>query len=450
MKTVFLTGATGTMGWAGLHELLTRSDRFKVTILVRPSKKNKKKLKKYLNNTNLKIVWGDLMNYNDVLEGVTGADYVLHVGGMVSPEADKYPEKTMKVNVTAAKNVVSAVKAQPNADEIKVVYIGSVAQTGFRDYDHIFGRTGDPLIPAKYDNYAVSKIIAECIFVDSGLKRWVSLRQSGILYPKLVTKGLNPITFHVPLRSGLEWATVEDSGRLLANVCENFVPDEFWNRFYNISSGASYRLTNYEFEVKLLKAIYCPPPEKLFDTNWFALKNFHGFWYTDADVLEKYLHFRRNVSCDDYFKYIRTQIPWYFRLAKIVSPILMKVFMKTIASNKETGTLGWIKTRNKEKIETYFGSLDAWQNIPSWHDLDRSHPSEKYTCLDHGYDESKPLSEITIEDLRAVASFRNGKLLSDYFTPGDVTTVLQWETDDGKQFSASPVLVLLGGYFGTW
>ena len=83
--------------------------------------------------------------------------------------------------------------------------------------------------------------------------------------PRIIIQGSDPITFHVPLDGVLEWATAEDSGRLLANVCEEEVPDEFWNRFYNISSGPSFRLTNYEFESKLLKAIGCPAPEKIFE-----------------------------------------------------------------------------------------------------------------------------------------------------------------------------------------
>ena len=97
-KTVFLTGATGTMGWAGLQELLARPDEYAVTVLARKSPKNEKKLAPYADK--IRIVWGDLMRYEDVLAGVTGADVVLHVGGMVSPQADYYPEKTLKVNVT--------------------------------------------------------------------------------------------------------------------------------------------------------------------------------------------------------------------------------------------------------------------------------------------------------------------------------------------------------------
>src|SRR5574344_1620486 len=254
-KTVFLTGATGVMGWAGLQELLQRTDRFNITVLARPSKLNKKKLAPFADK--IRVVWGDLTNYNDVLAATKGADYVLHVGGMVSPAADYFPNKTRRVNLLAAQNVAKAVLAQPNADAIKVCYIGSVAQTSDRNEPIHWGRTGDPICISVYDHYAISKTLAERVIVESGIKNWVCLRQSGILYAAIL-KNYDPIMFHVPLRGVLEWATVDDSGRLLANLCEDDVPAEFWNRFYNIGSGKEYRLSNYEFECKLLKAISCP------------------------------------------------------------------------------------------------------------------------------------------------------------------------------------------------
>ncbi|MBR6161868.1 MAG: NAD-dependent epimerase/dehydratase family protein, partial [Bacteroidales bacterium] len=130
MKRIFLTGATGTMGWAGLQELLKYPDQYEVTVLARPSRKNRRKLKPLANR--IRVVWGDLLNYEDVLQGVTGADYVLHVGGMVSPKADYFPKETLYTNVMAAQNVVKSVLSQPNHDEVKVVYIGSVAETSDR------------------------------------------------------------------------------------------------------------------------------------------------------------------------------------------------------------------------------------------------------------------------------------------------------------------------------
>jgi nucleoside-diphosphate-sugar epimerase len=435
------------MGHAGLVELSKRLDRFNITLLARPSKINKEKLAAYEAMAGIRIVWGDLTNYQDVLNGVMGADYVLHVGGMVSPAADYFPKKTLKVNTTAAQYIVDAVKAQPNSDRIKVVYIGSVAQTGHRNAPVHWGRTGDPINISVYDHYAISKTIAERIFVESGIKHWACLRQTGILCPELLFKGSDPITFHVPLDGVLEWATAEDSGRLLANVCEEEVPDEFWNRFYNISSGPSFRLTNYEFECKLLKAIGCPAPEKIFEPNWFAIRNFHGQWYTDSDLLEGYLHFRSNQTCDDYFKWMASQVPWYFHLAKIVPPIFIKLGMGAIAKKPGLGTRNWIKNRHQDRISAYFGSYEDWQAIPGWDKIRRERPSETPVFLDHGYDESKPKSEWDIEDMRKAAEFRGGKCLSPVMTKGDLSTPLDWECQFGHRFKASPTLVLLGGHW---
>ena len=376
-KTVFLTGATGNMGWAGFQELYKRKDRFDIRILARDSKKNRKKLDDYMSDPAVTIIWGDLTKYDDVLAGVTGSDYVLHVGGMVSPAADYYPEKTLRVNVSSAENVVNAVLAQPDKDEIRVVYIGSVAQYGDRTPPHHWGSADEPQIPAKFDMYALSKIRSEEIFAKAGFKRWVSLRQSGILYPGIL-KVVNPTAFHVPVGGVLEWATIEDSGRLLAQVCEDWVPEEFWNKAYNISSGEQYRMTNYEFETRLLNGLGLPGPEKVFEPQWFALKNFHGMWYTDADKLDDYLHFRSNTPIDEYFATMKSKLPWYYSLAFLAPAWAVKMFMKLYAFEYGMGTQWWVDN-DPEKFLAYYGSREAYESIKSWDDvrpklLDKSCP----------------------------------------------------------------------------
>ena len=444
-KKVFLTGATGTMGWAGLQELLRCPDSYEVTVLARPSSKNRRKLSSLAGQVN--IVWGDLTCYDDVLRGVMGADYVLHVGGMVSPQADYAPEKTLKVNVAAAENVVKAILAQPNADNIKAVYIGSVAETGDRNAPIHWGRIGDPVYATELDYYAISKIAAERIFVDSGLKHWVSLRQSAILYPGILNN-FDPIMFHVPIAGVLEWTTVEDSGRLLERVCRDTVPEEFWNHYYNISSGAAYRMTNYEFECHVLKAVHCPPPEQIFDANWFALKNFHGQYYLDADVLENYLHFRANVPLDDYFRDMSEQLPRYFKMAKIVPPFVLKSVLRNLANKKDYGTQYWIKHNDERRIRAYYGGLEQWKAIPDWRHIDLSQPAgqECAVRIDHGYDEAKPLSSLTTDELQAAAAFRDGRLVSENYT-GDPSQLLTWECHCGHRFEASVKLVLEGGHW---
>lgn len=445
-KRVFLTGATGVMGTATLNELLAREGKFDITALVRDTKRNRKKMAKY--GDRVRVVWGDLLCYDDVLKGVSGADYVLHIGGMVSPSADYKPKSVLKVNVTAAENIVKAVKAQQNSDEIKVAYIGSVAQTGDRREPLHWARTGDPIFPSMFDYYAISKCRAERIFAESGLKHWVSLRQSGILYPAIL-KNMDPIMFHVPVRGVLEWATVEDSGRLMANLCEDGLPEEFWCKFYNIGSGAEYRLTNYDFERYLLSSINCPAPEKIFDVKWFATHNFHGQFYLDSDKLEGYLHFRANIPVAEYFKQMASTLPKFYKLAKIAPAWLIKPFMRMIAMDKTFGTLGWFKSGNEERIKAYFGSREEREKIGSWAEMSDINLAGEAEAerLSHGYDETKPLAELDIEDMRQAAAFRGGKCLSDSMIKGDLATKLEWECAFGHRFEASPALVLLGGHW---
>ena len=443
-KRVFITGATGHMGWATVQEFMSRLDRFDVTVLARDSKKNRKLLAPIQDK--IRIVWGNLAKYEDVLRATEGADYVLHIGGLVSPKTDYFPNRTRNVNITAAKNVVKAVLVQPNADDIRVCYVGTVAQTSDRNEPIHWGRTGDPICISVYDHYAISKTIAERIFVESGIKHWVSLRQSGILYADIL-KNYDPIMFHVPLRGVLEWATVEDSGRAMANLCEDWVSPDFWNRFYNIGSGPEYRLSNYEFECKLLKAISCPRPEKIFNPEWFVTRNFHGQWYADSQVLEDYLHFRANVPVDEYFNQMKRQLPWFFSLACLAPAPILKLAMRPMAYKKKWGTQWWIKNNDTQRIAAYYGSMEKYKAIKPWAEQDLSHPSEEAIILNHGYDETKSRDEWTIEDMRQAAEFRGGKCLSEAMTKGDWRTPLEWECQFGHRFKASPALVLLGGHW---
>lgn len=450
MKTVFLTGATGTMGFAGMCELLARPDAYRLRVLARPSEKNKKKLAPYASK--MEIIWGDLTCYEDVLRGVAGSDIVLHVGGMVSPKADYKPRTTRRVNLTAAENITRAVLAQ-GENQPKVVYIGSVAQMGDRREPLHWGRTGDPICVSAYDHYGVTKVMAERIITDSGIKQWVSLRQSGILYPAIL-KNYDPIMFHVPIRGVLEWATVEDSGRLLERVCRDEVPEEFWNRYYNIGSGDEYRISNYKFECLLLEAIGCPRPEKIFNSHWFTTRNFHGMWYADGDVLENYLHFRANIPVEEYFRQMAKadSLPAAIKFASVTKvaklfPHCVKLAMAAMANSKEHGTQWWIRHQVMERIHAYYGSMEAYRAIPSWDEMDLTEPTHDIVTLDHGYDENKPMAEFTLEDMQRAAAFRGGKCLSTTMTKGDWDTKLIWQTATGETFEASPRLILLGGHW---
>ena len=467
MKTiVFITGATGTMGWAAMEEILRSPDKYTLRVLARPSQKNKHKLTPYIDaylEDIFQVIWGDLTKYDDVLKGVTGSDIVLHIGGMVSPQADYRPKATRKTNITAAINVRDAVLAQPKDKQPKVVYVGSVAQMGDRREPLHWGRAGDPVCVSAYDHYGVTKAWAERIITDSGIKQWVSLRQSGILYPAIL-KNYDPIMFHVPVRGVLEWATVEDSGRLMERVCRPNVPEEFWNNYYNIGSGEEYRISNYEFECLLLDAIGCPRPEQIFNLKWFTTRNFHGMWYLDSDKLENFLHFRANIPIKEYFRRLAEAdtVPGGIKFAsktKIAKlfPHLVKLAMRKMANSPEHGTQSWVKDANSkdpirkakamQRVHAYYGSLEAYNAIPDWKHADLSHNSTQAVFLHHGFDESKPQSELGLEDMKKAAIFRGGKCVSKSMTKGNLDKQLTWECAAGHKFKASPRLILLGGHW---
>lgn len=438
------------MGMATLRELASRTPApAEITVLARPSKRNQKKLTEFESLPGFRIVWGDLSNYDDIAQGVREADFVLHMGGLVSPAADYYPHKTIKLNVESTRHIARAVIESGRADEIFVVYIGSIAQLGDRRPPHHWGKVGDLCLPSPLHAYALSKTLAEKAIVESGIPHWVCLRQTGILCPEILKKGSDPITFHFPLRGVLEWTTAEDSGRLMANICTSPLPDSFCNNFYNIGSGESFRLTNYEFEQLLLHALSCPPPEKIFETDWFALHNFHGQWWADSDELEQMFHFRSGLTAEEYFRQLADSLPKYFRLARFVPAAVIKAAMRYVAARKPLGPLFWRKTDNEARIEVHFGSKQEWDAIPDWDTLlpklhkDLSLP--KATPADTPK-RPNPAS-LTIDDMRTKAAERGGICLTQDMTPGDMATPLKWQCSKGHTFDASAALIYLGGHW---
>ena len=447
-KTIFLTGASGKMGQEGLKQLLMKRDTFNIVALVLPTDKDKKIMSPYANEPGLKIVWGDLTHYEDVLACVTGADYVLHVAAMVSPLADRYPALTTKVNIGSIQNIIQAIKAQPDPQQIRLVNIGSVAETGDRQPPIHWGRVGDPIKISVFDNYAITKAIAERMVIESGLQHWVSLRQTGIIYTNMLA--LDPmmfqLAFHQPLNTCFEWITVHDAGRLLANVCAEDVPEEFWGRVYNIGGGAQCRTTVNEFLHMTLAAAGIKDYKKVTEPNWFAHRNFHGQWYEDSDILEEYLHFR-SETVEDFINQVRREAPFYTGLARIVPPALIKKLVMQPMVQRKGGTLHWVHSNHQDRISAFFGSIEAWQQTPGWDAFPLPQPSQTPQRLDHGYDETKPRSELDLGDMQQAATFRGGLCLSTQMAPGDLRGQLRWQCAFGHTFEASPTLVLLTGHW---
>lgn len=444
-KVVFLTGATGTMGEETLKQLISRSGRFKVRALARDSEKNRTLLKKYMCPA-LEVVWGDMTDYDTILKCVTGSDYVLHIGAMVSPMADDYPEETLYTNIGSTLNIIKAIKEQPDPDAVHFAYVDTVAMTGQRLEPIQFGRVGDPICPSIFDYYALSKVFSEMTIFDSGLKHWVAIRQTG-QHPSNAAAGELPIVTHQPPNNVLEWSTSIESGICMANLCEDWVPESFWRKAYNLSSGKGYRLTTWEL-MDINLGAFGIALKDIQDSKMMAKYNFHGQYYTDADLLDNILHFRC-IPAEVYWEGVRDEMR---RMA--ANPMIRAMFPtaeQMYAHNKEVGSkrMGtyWMFENNEEDwIKAFFGSREQQAAIPSFEEgYDLHHPSEEPTYLDHGYDESKGLENLTLEDLQKAAKFRGGECLAEELP--DIYTPIKWKCADGHEFMMSVNAVLHGGHW---
>jgi len=462
-QRIFLTGATGAMGFPAFKALLEDKDEIELVILARPSEKNKKLFKFFSNISGLKIVWGDLLNYDDIKKCVNNADIVLHLGGLVSPAADYNPELTMKTNCRSTVNIVRAIKELNQIEKTRLVYIGTVAETGDRMPPVHWGRIGDPVKPAFFDYYAVSKTAAERHIAESGLPYWVSLRQTGIMGPVMADIE-DPIMFHQGLDNVLEYASDRDSAVMLRNLCrkermggncsEGKLGNNFWGHFFNIGGGESCRTSAYNLYKKLFGMIGIKKLSYVMDSKWSGLRNFHGQYYLDSDKLNDILNFRSD-SMDYFFRAYLKKLGGIAALAKIFTKlpggqkimggIIKKRFSKLTLG--ENGTVRFVKENMEDKIAAFWGSKEAYQAIPPMDKFVPFSDYDKIAHIDHGYNESKPEAELNLKDVKGAAVFRGGECLSAEMKMGNWTEKLKFRCAFNHEFEASPRLVLEGGHW---
>ncbi|HRW20337.1 MAG TPA: NAD(P)-dependent oxidoreductase [Bacteroidales bacterium] len=473
-EKVYLLGGSGSMGFETFKNIWTCKDesgnrKYDIVLLLRNSRKNQKLFLPYIRQAGIrfwkqqdvieqngfKIIWGDGRNYNDIAQGMAGVDWVLNCMALISPKADHYPDIAKAVNIKGLENIIRAIKEEPGGtDHIKLINVGSIAQYGDRMNEIHMGRVGDPLMSSPFDVYSVTKIKAERILLESGLKYWVQLRQTFIMIPNLFSLE-DPLMFHQPVNSFMENITVKDAGRVMANCLQIPEDSPFWRNVYNCGGGPACRTNYYDF-LKMMFGMMGLRLEKIFDRNWFALRNFHMLYYQDSDKLNNYLK-HWNDSIEDFTKLVWEKMPFFLKFtanlckkSKLVSIIAEKIArrrMKKMVLSKN-GTLNWYSSKNDLRIAAFYGSYEAFENIPDWDAALPSGlngtPTPKTKILDHGYNESK--TKLELSDLQLAAKYRGGKLISTSWD-GEMHTFLEWECAFGHKFETTPFTILKAGHW---
>ena len=444
------------MGLLTLQALLRDSDALTLSILALPTEQSRQVLKPYLTHPALHIVWGDLTKPADVRQAVQGAEVILHLGALVSPEADYAPEKAMAVNFGGVVNLIEAVRALGQEQTTRFVNIGTVAQTGDRMPPIHWGRVGDPLKPSVFDYYAVSKIAAERYVIESGLPYWVSLRQTGILGPKMA--GIqDAIMFHNGLDNVLEYVSDRDAARLMLHLCQRERRGElgstFWGHIFNIGGGEACRISTYALYGRLFGQLGFSGLQDVMDAKWFATRNFHGQYYLDSDRLNDLLDFRQD-SLPYFDACYQAALGWQGKLVKAMNGLgghkatghILKARFRHLART-QNGTLRFVEQGMEGHIAAFWGSRAAWEAIRPLHEYRPYSAWNDVVAMNHGYDETKTEQSLTLVDVQGAARFRGGQCTSSAMAVGEWRTPLDFQCAFGHSFSATARLVLEGGHW---
>lgn len=463
MWTIAITGASGNMGQAVVQQVMQLANvRLKLLFLdeKREHKLEKQWRKQY--GERVQIIYGNLRDAEVCRKLVEEAQYVLSMAAVIPPLADKRPDLARDANVVGVQNMVKAVEAcnpQP-----KFIHISTVAIYGNRDYHHPWGRVGDPLLPSAYDAYGLGKLIGERAVLDSNIATWAVLRQTGMLYEKLLMANIaDGLMFHTCFNVPIEWATDHDSGVLIKNILEKDILGnnaEFWHKVYNIGGGKAYRTTGYEtFDMGF--GMIGGSTDKFMRPNWHATRNFHCMWFADSDELERQFHFQ-SKSLPMFWQDVLNKNK-YFNLAKILPPSLICGLVIKPLLKDANAPYRWVKEGNEGRTRAFFGGKAKWEAIgEDWstfkvwnkgqvagHDYQKEIDiAYSEQCrLSHGYDESKADSELALADLQQAAAFRGGECPAENYVTGDLYTKVEWKCAEGHTFAASPYTVLKAGHW---
>ena len=464
IKIAFL-GASGNMG-ERLTSYLVKEDYIdQIRILDHDHKgtrdlvrKNRKFKSKFW------IIKGSIAQKDIVKQLIEGVDYVINFASAIPPESDKFPMHAIEANDIGVKTLLSVLE-EVKDNQPKLIHVSTIGLYGDRCEKHMFGEVGDPLLISPFDIYSLTKMRGEYYILESDVKNWAVLRQTGVLYDKLMIKNISDgLMFHTCINTPLEWVTADMSARLFINILKRDIngeldQDNFWKHVFNLSGGKENFVTGYETMDEGFKIIGASIYD-FFDPNYFAARNFHGIWFSDGDKLENLFHYHGD-TLKGFWKHVLVTHK-YYKLGKFVPKKLLKALIIKPLLKDSNAPHYWYKHHQEALMLASFGGSKKFEEISNnWEnfnilalgkrrdgsDVDYEKLKNSPTRLNHFFDIDKPRNKIDINDLKNVAEAHGGKLITKEFKTGDIFTKVEWENSDGERFFARPHTVLCCGHW---
>ncbi len=106
-KNFLITGGTGSFGSTVCNFLLKKGVK-EIRIFSRDENKQYE-MRKKINDSRVNFLIGDVRNYDSLLEGCYGTDYVFHAAALKQvPSCEFYPLEAVKTNIIGTENVLKA------------------------------------------------------------------------------------------------------------------------------------------------------------------------------------------------------------------------------------------------------------------------------------------------------------------------------------------------------
>ena len=238
-KTIFITGGAGFIGSTLASRLV---DHNRIVVYDNLSR-NSLKDKLFKNHPNLKLVVGDVLDFEHVCQAMEGADIVVHCAAIAGIDTViKSPVTTMRVNMVGSANVLEAASRLPRCDRVVCFSTSEVfGQNAFRSSEldnAVVGKVGE----ARW-TYAVSKLAEEHLAIAYYQEKWLPttvVRPFNVYGPGQVGEGAlktfvlralknEPLEVHGDGTQIRAWCYVDDmvDGVLLAMVHPKAVGESF-------------------------------------------------------------------------------------------------------------------------------------------------------------------------------------------------------------------------------
>ena len=310
---VLLTGAFGNVGQNTLKQLLKRDHD--VICFDLPNSSNKKIFAKLARKLHFKMIWGNILDKEDLDEAVNGIECIIHLAAIIPPLSDENPELAYKVNVEGTQNLIDAAKALPSKP--RFIMASSASVHGVTMHLKPPVRVDSPLNPS--DIYSRTKVECEIMLRKSQLP-WIILRLAAVSVDKLPRK-FDTILFDMPLDQRIEFVSSNDCGIAFANA----VASKSVNEIFLIGGGEGCQVLERDFlkgffdayGLKMLPEEAFKEDEKKEDwfyIDWMDTKESQEVLQFQTETLQQYVN---RMKRDHRFR----------RLAiKIISP-LAKLFL---------------------------------------------------------------------------------------------------------------------------